>query len=115
MHRAVVGTAIVARRRHAVLRSAVVASAATIAAVGVVLAVLALSLIDQRDSNRRVRGSEQVLRVALNGERSVLDIETALRGYVIPLDSSFLQPYQDGVPAAMQSAARLVRLTADDR
>jgi PAS domain S-box-containing protein len=96
------------------LRSAVVASGATIVAAGVVLAVLTLSLVSQRDSNRGVRRSEQVLRVALNGERSVVDIETALRGYVITLDGSFLAPYRDGVPAATRRAARLVQLTAGD-
>src|ERR1700709_668327 len=114
MDRAVVGTAIGSRRRHGLLRSAVVASGATIAAVGVVLAVLALSLVDQRASNRRVRRSEQVLRDALSGERSVVDIETALRGYVITRDRSFLGPYRAGIPAAMRRTARLVARTAGD-
>jgi PAS domain S-box-containing protein len=92
----------------------VAASGATIVVVGVVLAVLALTLAGQRDSNRRVRRSELVLRTASEAERALVDIETALRGYVITRDASFLGPYREGVPAATRSSARLVELTADD-
>jgi PAS domain S-box-containing protein len=81
-------------------------------AVGVVLAVLALALAGQRDSNRRVRRSELVLRTASDAERAVVDIETALRGYVITGERTFLGPYRSGVPTAIARSDRLVALTA---
>jgi CHASE3 domain sensor protein len=110
----VVGTPIGSRDQQGLLRSAVVFSGGTIVVVGVVLAVLALTLAGQRDSNRRVRRSELVLRTASEAERSVVDIETALRGYVITRDPTFLRPYREGVPDATRSSDRLVALTADE-
>jgi PAS domain S-box-containing protein len=109
----VIGTPIGSRDQQGLLRSALAASGATIVVVGVVLAVLALTLAGQRDSNRRVRRSELVLRTASEAERALVDIETALRGNVITQDASFLGPYREGVPAATRSSARLVELTAD--
>jgi CHASE3 domain sensor protein len=61
----------------------VIASGIAAAAVGLVLATLALALAGQRDSNRRVRSAELVLRTASEAERAVIDVETGLRGYVI--------------------------------
>jgi PAS domain S-box-containing protein len=111
---AVVDTFIASRHQHGLLRSAVVASGATIAVLAVVLAVLVVTLGAQRDANRRVRRAEQVLRVSLAAERSVVDTETALRGYLITLDRSFLGPYRTGAPGALRSTQRLIDLTAGD-
>jgi PAS domain S-box-containing protein len=96
------------------LRSAVIASGATILAVTVVLAVLAVALLGQRDSNARVRESERVLRTASDAERSVVDMETGLRGYILTEDRQFLSPYRTGVRAARARTAALVRLTAGE-
>jgi PAS domain S-box-containing protein len=96
------------------LRSAIVASGATILAVAVVLAVLAQALLGQRDSNARVRESERVLRTTSEAERAVVDVETGLRGYILTRDPTFLGPYQRGVPAARAQTASLVALTAGE-
>ena len=90
------------------------ASGATIAVLGVVLVMLAVTFAAERDANRQVDRTERILRVALAGERSVVDIETALRGYVITRDRSFLGPYRTGVPTATRATQRLVELTAPD-
>ena len=111
---AVVDTPIASRNEHGLLRSAVVASGATIAVLGVVLVMLAVTFAAERDANRQVDRTQRILRVALAGERSVVDIETALRGYVITLDRSFLGPYRTGVPTATRATQRLVELTAPD-
>ena len=109
-----VGTSIGSRDQQGLLRSAVVFSGGTIVVVGVVLAVLAFTLAGQRDSNRRVRRSELVLRTASEAERAVVDMETALRGYVITRDPTFLGPYREGVPDATRTSDRLVALMADE-
>jgi CHASE3 domain sensor protein len=80
---AVVGTPIGARGRTGLLWSAIAASAVAVVAVAVVLAILAAALLGQRDSNARVRDSERILRISSDAERSVVDMETGLRGYVI--------------------------------
>ena len=69
-----VGTPIGVRGETGLLRSAVVASGAAVLAVAVVLAVLALALLGQRDANARLRDSERILRTASDAERSVVDI-----------------------------------------
>ena len=76
--------------------------------------MLAVTFAAERDANRQVDRTQRILRVALAGERSVVDIETALRGYVITLDRSFLGPYRTGVPTATRATRRLVELTAPD-
>jgi CHASE3 domain sensor protein len=93
--------------------SAIVASGVAVLAVAVVLAILASALLGQRDSNRRVRDSEAILRTASDAERSVVDMETGLRGYVITRDDAYLEPYRAGVRAANGQTAALVALTAD--
>jgi PAS domain S-box-containing protein len=110
----VVDTAIGSGHAHGLLRAAVVASGATVAVLAVVLVMLAATFAAERDASRQVAGTQSLLRVALAGERSVVDIETALRGYAITLDRSFLAPYRVGVPAATRSTQRLVELTARD-
>jgi serine phosphatase RsbU (regulator of sigma subunit)/CHASE3 domain sensor protein len=96
------------------LRSAVLASGAAVAAVAVVLAVLVSTLAGQQESNRLVRRSESVLRTAATGERAIVDMETGLRGVVITRDRTFLQPYTKGVPTAQGAADSLLAQTRDD-
>jgi len=93
--------------------SAIAASGVAVLAVAVVLAILAAALLGQRDSNRRVRESERILRTGSDAERSVVDMETGLRGYVITREATFLAPYRSGVRAANAQTAALVALTAD--
>jgi PAS domain S-box-containing protein len=108
----VLGTPIGTHGRNGLLSSAIAASAVAVVAVAVVLAVLAATLLDQRDSNARVRDSEQILRTASDAERAVVDMETGLRGYIITRDPTFLAPYRSGVRAANARTADLVALTA---
>jgi CHASE3 domain sensor protein len=96
------------------LRSAVLASGAAVAAVAVVLAVLVSTLAGQQESNRLVRRSESVLRTAATGERAVVDMETGLRGVIITRDRTFLEPYAKGVPVAQASAESLLAQTRGD-
>jgi CHASE3 domain sensor protein len=110
---AVVGTPIEARGRTGLLWSAIAASAVAVLAVAVVLAILAAALFGQRDSNARVRESERILRTASDAERSVVDMETGLRGYVLTRDPTFLAPYRIGVRAGRAQTNALVALTAD--
>ena len=81
-------------------------------AVAAVLAILAAALLGQRDSNARVRESERILRTASDAERSVVDMETGLRGYVLTHDPIFLEPYRSGDRAARAQTTALVALTA---
>jgi CHASE3 domain sensor protein len=90
----------------------VIGSGVAAVAVGLVLLTLALALAGQRESNRRVRSAELVLRTASDAERAVIDIETGLRGYVITGERRFLEPYRTGAAVAPARAARLAKLTA---
>src|SRR6478735_4637598 len=62
---AVVDTPIASRNEHGLLRSAVVASGATIAVLGVVLVMLAVTFAAERDANRQVDRTQRILRVEL--------------------------------------------------
>jgi CHASE3 domain len=108
IRRPVVGTRIGSQGETGLLRSAVLASGAAVAAAAVLLAVLVSTLTGQQQSNGLVRRSETVLRTAANGERAVVDMETGLRGFVITRDRTFLEPYSKGVPAAQAAVDGLL-------
>ncbi len=67
--------------------------AAVTVLVAVAFAVLIASVATLRSENRRVQRSEDVLATSLSVERSVVDLETGVRGYLITGQDSFLTPY----------------------
>src|SRR3954454_2428413 len=76
----------------------------TYAAVGVVVAVLAFvfaSLIVAtrgfHEEARSVSSAQEVLQTANELERTVIDVETGLRGYLLTGDDSLLEPFDAGL------------------
>jgi two-component system sensor histidine kinase/response regulator len=90
----------------------------TYAAVGVVVAVLALvfaSLIVAtrgfHGEARSVSEAQEVLQTANELERTVIDVETGLRGYLLTGDDRFLQPFDEGlrsIPIQIEDLHRTV-------
>jgi PAS domain S-box-containing protein len=76
----------------------------TYAAVGVVVAVLAVvftSLIVAtrgfHEEARSVSNAQEVLQTANELERTVIDVETGLRGFMLTDDRSLLEPFDEGL------------------
>src|SRR6185295_19085286 len=75
----------------------------TIAALGVVLAVVAAMfatlLLTTRSldaTSKSGRRATQMQQEALQLERTAIDLETGVRGYLITQDKSYLEPYETG-------------------
>jgi signal transduction histidine kinase len=87
--------------------------------LGVVFAgaFLLLGVADQRlrHSARDSRHSEQVVALANQLEKLVLDLETGERGYVITGQDRFLDPYRAAVAAMPPTVRSLSLLVANDR
>jgi signal transduction histidine kinase len=90
----------------------VVASGLLALVVGAAFAVLLSSVADLRSSERRARQSEEVLVVANQLERLVVDIESSQRGFVITGQERFLRPWRDARAAFPRQAGTLERLVA---
>lgn len=71
-----------------------VASALLALVIGAVLVGLLLAIATLRDATEAEGRSKDVSIAAVNLEKTVLDIETAVRGYVVNGDSFFLIPYR---------------------
>src|SRR3954449_846264 len=92
----------------------------TLAAVGVVLAILATIFVAfilvihgfDQESDAAAR-AENVLQASGALERSVIDVETGLRGYLLTEDPSFLAPYDRARNELPGLEARLRTLTTD--
>jgi signal transduction histidine kinase len=82
--------------------------------VGSAFAVLLLTVAELRDVERHARQSQEVLVVANRLERLIVDAETALRGFVITEQTSFLEPWHAAHAAFPEQAATLQRLVADN-
>jgi CHASE3 domain sensor protein len=82
--------------------------------VGTAFAVLLLSVIDLRASERLARHSEEVLATANQLERLIVDLETGQRGFVITGQEHFLEPWQAARIAVPEQIGTLERLVADD-
>ncbi len=98
-------------------RSLALATAATLASLIVVLAVLGLAwrgmsallgAAEWRSHSREVSGQiDQVLTL-------MVDAETGVRGFVLSGDERFLEPYDDALRRLPRALGALRRLTADD-
>ncbi len=88
------------------------------ALLGVIVAAafgaLLVSIEDLRATARSARHSERVLASANALEKTVLDIETGHRGYVIAGREHFLEPWKAGLRNFPEQAAALERLVGDD-
>jgi len=82
-----------------------------VAALGLLVAAmftaLLLSAISVRNDISGGRRSADLLTASFTTERSVIDIETGLRGYLLTHDRVFLQPYQQALSAMPGNLAAL--------
>jgi signal transduction histidine kinase len=100
--------------RGGLTRRMIVASGLLALVVVAAFAVL-LSLTAQlRASEARAAHSDEVLVVANQLERLVVDLETGQRGFLITADEEFLQPWRAAQAAFPGQAGTLVRLVADN-
>ncbi len=103
-------------------RSLVALLVGLIAAVTVIVAVafvvLIASVATLRGETKRVQRSEDVLATSLAVERSVVDLETGVRGFLITGQRSFLTPYalaQGQLPTELSRLRELTRNASWER
>ncbi len=63
--------------------------------IGAILAGLTLAVVQLRDAGRDAARSERTIAVANRIEKTVLDLETGERGFLVTRNRSFLSPYND--------------------
>src|SRR3954471_15992104 len=90
----------------------------TIAALGLVLVVVAAMfatlLLTTRSldaTSKSGRRATQMQQEALRLERTAVDLETGVRGFLITRDPSYLQPYENGRHQLRAHVQRLLVLT----
>src|SRR5262245_24763218 len=90
----------------------------TIAALGLVLTVVAamfatllLTTRSLDSSSKAGRRATQMQQEALQLERTAVDLETGVRGYLITHDRSYLEPYENGRRQLKEHVHRLLSLT----
>src|SRR4051812_50147224 len=89
------------------LRARVLAAAAAIAVVAVATFGLLLAAIaDERDAADRSRASAETLADSGVLERLALDLETGVRGYILPRPRDFPAPYVNPPPPLPGARAR---------
>jgi len=80
--------------RRSSLRTAVFGAVGVLVViVTAVFVVLALGINTLNDDAQRERGSEEATQTLNASERSVVDLETGIRGYLLTGDRRFLEPY----------------------
>lgn len=92
----------------------VAASAALAVVVASAFVVMLSSAAQLRDLQRQAQRDEDVLVVANQLERFVVDLETGLRGYVITGTDNLLAPWRAARAAIPDQIDRLNRLVADN-
>ena len=92
----------------------VAASLALCAIVAAVFVVLLLSIRDLRSSSQLARHSEEVIAASNRLEKTVLDLETGHRGYVITHQEQFLQPWTAARGALPDEVGHLEALVGDN-
>ncbi len=91
------------------------AFAAVLLVVGVVFAVLALSISSLLHAGDETRHSNEVSLLAITSERSVIDVETGIRGYLLTGQRGFLEPYTQGLASLAVHLPQIEREVAGDR
>lgn len=97
-----------------VSRRVAIASGLLMLLVGAGFVVLLLSVRDLRDAERQARHAAAVLANANQIERSVVDLETGQRGFVITGQERFLEPWQTARSELPEQLTALEGLVADD-
>jgi signal transduction histidine kinase len=92
----------------------ILASSLLAVLIGGVFAALLEANLDQRDARRHARHSRAELTEAERLLKTVVDIETGARGFVIAGRERFLQPWNAARASFATGARRLVTLTAGD-
>lgn len=85
--------------------------------VAAMFTILLVSVSDLRQEDASARRASDLLAQSIAVERSTVDLETGLRGYLITQDVSFLSPYQQArarLPGQLASLRSLVE-TDDER
>jgi signal transduction histidine kinase len=94
------------------IRRTAIASGLLVIVVGGAFAVLLAAIDDLRETTRLARTSQEVLVAANSLERSVIDLETGARGFLITGEERFLEPWQAARTAFPAQIRELVRLAA---
>jgi signal transduction histidine kinase len=92
----------------------VVASGLLAMIVGGAFAYVLLTITELRGTTDLRRQTREALVAADAFEKSVIDLETGLRGFVITRDESFLEPSNEARAALPGNARALERLAADE-
>lgn len=87
-------------------------------AIGLILLVFSFVTVTYIRQNRKVAdkiklvlGSTEIIRVIENNQKSILDMETGLRGYLIGEQEMFLEPYYKGEKEVNNHLNGLAQLT----
>jgi signal transduction histidine kinase len=88
---------------------AVIASALLAVMVGGGFAALLIAIDELRTSGQAAIDAREELRAADSLEKTIVDLETGQRGFVITRRDRFLEPWRDARAAFPRQAARLVR------
>jgi len=83
-----------------------------------IFVVLLISVINLRQSDKAVSESSDLLAQALDGERSVVELQTALTSLVVTREAGLLQRYdqaQAELPAELQELSRLAHDPVEQR
>ena len=88
-------------------RRTIAVSAFLSAVIGAAFFVVALAIDTLRASEARANHALEMLVAANHLERTVLDVETSQRGYVITTDPEFLRPWSEARAGYMRQAAVL--------
>jgi two-component system, sensor histidine kinase and response regulator len=101
--------------RRSSLRTAVFSAVGVLLViVTAVFAVLALGINTLNDDAQRARGSDEAARTLDASERSVVDLETGIRGYLLTGERRFLEPYVAALVTLGTQFADLEALTKDE-
>ena len=90
----------------------VTASTLLAAIISGVFGILVYAASDERETSKLSRRSQEVLVVANQLERLVIDIETGERGFLLTHDSRFLDPWNSGRAQVPSVSRNLRELTA---
>jgi signal transduction histidine kinase len=93
----------------------VTAAAVVVAVVVAVAFIVAIAgILSLRHSTARETHSKDVVAATLEAQTLVVDFETGVRGYVLSLNTQFLEPYETAQHQWPSTIARLERLVGGD-
>jgi signal transduction histidine kinase len=100
--------------RGGLTRRMIVASSLLALVIGAAFAVLLFSIADLNGTERSARQSEEVLVVANRLERSMIDVQTGERGFIITEQENLLDPWRAAQAAIPKQTATLEGLVANN-